>query len=71
MILKGIYLSMFYCLCYDTDISTDMSEDQVVEERYPDLNEEEDIRLDAIREELCENRGKMAIATGLGKTRTI
>ena len=27
-----------------------MSEDQVWEERYPDLNDEEDIRLDEIRE---------------------
>ena len=42
---------MFYFLCYVTDISTDMPEDQVAEERYPDLNTEEDIRLDAIREE--------------------
>ena len=33
------------------DISTDMLEDQVAEERDPDLNEEEDIRLDEIREE--------------------
>ena len=48
---KGMYLSVFYCLCYVTDISTDMSEDQVAEERDPDPNEEEDIRLDEIREE--------------------
>ena len=48
---KGMYLYVFYCLCYVKDISTDMSEDQVVEERDPDLNEEEDIRLDEIREE--------------------
>ena len=46
-----MYLYVFYCLCYVTDISTDMSEDQVAEERDPDLNEEEDIRLDAIMEE--------------------
>ena len=46
-----MYFSVFYCLCYDKDISTDMTEDQVAEERDPDLNEEEDIRLDAIREE--------------------
>ena len=51
MFVKGMYLSVFYCLCYDTNISTDMSEDQVAEERDPDLNEEEDIRLDDIREE--------------------
>ena len=48
---KGMYLSVFYCLFYVEDISTDMLEDHVVEDRYPDLNEEEDIRLDAIREE--------------------
>ena len=33
------------------DISTDMSEDQVAEERDLELNEGEDIRLYAIREE--------------------
>ena len=46
-----MYLYVFYCLCYVKDISTYMSEDQVAEERDPDLNEEEDIRLDIIREE--------------------
>ena len=51
MFVKGMYLSVFYCLCYDTDISTDMSEDQVAEERDPDLNEKEDIRLDEIWED--------------------
>ena len=51
MFVKGIYLYVFYCLYYDTDISTDMSEDQVEEERDPDLNEKEDIRLDEIRED--------------------
>ena len=51
MFLKGMYLFIFYYLCCDTDISTDMSEDQVAEERDPDLNEKEDIRLDEIREE--------------------
>ena len=44
-------LYVFYCLCYVNDISTDMSEDQVAEERYPNLNEEDDIRLDAIMED--------------------
>ena len=47
---KGVYLSVFYCLCYEMDIFTDMSEEQVSEERYPDLNDEEDIILYAIRE---------------------
>ena len=50
MFVKGMYLSVFYCLCYDTDISTDMLEEQVAEERDPDLNKKEDIRLDKIRE---------------------
>ena len=31
MLVKGIYLSVFYCLCYDTNISTNMSEDHVAE----------------------------------------
>ena len=48
---KGMCLYVFYCLCYEMDISTDMSEEQVPEERDPDLNEEEDIKLDEIREE--------------------
>ena len=47
---KGMYLSIFYCLCYEMDISTDMAEDQVSEERDLDLNEDDNIRLDEIRE---------------------
>ena len=50
---NGIYLSVFYCLCYEMDISIYMSEDQVSEERDIYLNEEEDIILDAIREKYC------------------
>ena len=38
MFVKGIYLSVFYCFCYDTNITTEYLEEQVVEERYPDLN---------------------------------
>ena len=38
-------------MSYDKDRSTDMSEYQVAEERYPYLNEKEDVRLDANREE--------------------
>ena len=45
-----MYFSVFYCLCYVKVTSKDMSEEQVLEERDTDLNEEEDIRLDAIRE---------------------
>ena len=48
---KVVYLSVFYCLFYVTDRSTDISEDQVAEERDPDLNEEEYIRLDETRED--------------------
>ena len=48
---KGVHLSVFYCLCYDTHINTDYSEEQVVEERDPDLNGMEDIRFDEIRED--------------------
>ena len=46
-----MYLSVFYCLCYEMDISTDMSEDHVLEEIYLDLNGKEDIRMDEIRDE--------------------
>ena len=49
MFVKFMYLYVFYCLCYAKDISTDMMEYQVTEERDPDLNVEEDVRLDAIR----------------------
>ena len=51
MIEKYIYLSVFYCLCYEIDISTDMSEEQMLEQIDPDLNEEEDIIIDNSREE--------------------
>ena len=51
MFVKGMYLSVFYCLCYDTDISTYIPKEQVAEERDPDLNEMEDIRFDEIRED--------------------
>ena len=36
----GMCLYVFYCLCYEMDISTYIFEDQVSEEIYPDLNEE-------------------------------
>ena len=35
---KGMYLSVFYCLCYVKYIPIDMLEEQVSEERDPDLN---------------------------------
>ena len=43
---NGMYFSVFYCQCCAIDISIYMSDDQVLEERYPDLNEEEGIRMD-------------------------
>ena len=49
MFRKGMYLSLFYFLCYEMHVYIDMSEDQISEERYPQLNEEEDIRMDEIR----------------------
>ena len=48
---KYVYLFVFYCLCYVKDISTYMSQDQVLEDRDPYLNKEENIRMDVIREE--------------------
>ena len=46
----GVYFSVFYCLCYVMDMSTKI-EEQVSEERVPDLNEDEDIRMDEIGDE--------------------
>ena len=51
MFVKGMYLSVFYCLCYDTNLTAEYSEEQMVEERYPDLDEMDDIRFDEIRED--------------------
>ena len=51
MFVKGVHFSVFYCFCYEMDISTDMLEDQVLEEIYLDLNGKEDIRMDEIRDE--------------------
>ena len=47
---RGMHLSVFYCLCYVKEMSTGFSEKQVFKERDTDLNEEEDIRMDEIRE---------------------
>ena len=51
MFVKDMYLFVFYCFCYVKYVSIDMLEYQVSEDRDPDLNEDEDIRLDPIREE--------------------
>ena len=50
MIGIGMHFSVLNFFCYEIDISTDMSKDQVSEERDPELNEEEDIRMDEIRD---------------------
>ena len=42
---RFMYFYFFYCLCYEMNLSTYMSEYQVSEERYPDLNEEKYIRM--------------------------
>ena len=47
----GVHFYLFYCLCCVKDIPPDMLEGQVSEERYPDLNEEDDIRMEDSREE--------------------
>ena len=47
---KGMYLSVFYCLCYVMYISIDMFEEQVSEKKDLDLNENEDFRMDEIRD---------------------
>ena len=46
---KYMFLFVFYCLCYEMEISKNMSEEQVSEKRDPDLNEEEDIIMDGSR----------------------
>ena len=40
MFERGMYFSVFYCLCYVKEISTDMLEEQVSEERYKELDKE-------------------------------
>ena len=51
MFERGMYFSVFYCLCYLKEISTDMLEEQVLEDRDLYLNAEEDIRTEDSREE--------------------
>ena len=43
MFERGIYFFMFYCLCYVKDISADVLEETMLEERDPELNKKEDI----------------------------
>ena len=51
MFERGMYFSPFYCLCFHKDISTDMLEEWVLEERDPDLNEEDNIIMEDSRED--------------------
>ena len=51
MFVRGMYFSVFCFLCYVRDISMDMLEKHVSEERDTYLNEEEDIIIDDSREE--------------------
>ena len=44
---------MFYCLYYVKYISTDMLQEQVLEDRDLDLNEEEYIRMEDNKEDHC------------------
>ena len=46
MFERGMYFSVFYCLCYFKETSTDMFEEQMSEDMDPDLNEEEDTRME-------------------------
>ena len=50
MFVTVMYLSVFYCLCSVKEISTDMLEEQMLEEIDPDLNEDKDIIMEVIRE---------------------
>ena len=47
---KCIFICI-YCLCFVNEISTDMLEEHVLEERNPDLNEDEDIIMEDSRAE--------------------
>ena len=51
MFERGMCFYVFYCLCYVKNISTDIFEEQMSEERDPEPNEEEGIRMEDIRED--------------------
>ena len=48
MFERGMYFSVFYCLCYVKDIPTDMLEEYVSDNRDLDPYEDEDIRMEVI-----------------------
>ena len=49
--LEKLCICLCFIFCVIKDVSTYISEEQVLEENDPDLNEEEDIIMDAIRDE--------------------
>ena len=51
MFERGMGFSVFYCLCFLKDTSTYILETQVLDEKYPDLNEEEEVRIEDIWED--------------------
>ena len=51
MFQRGMYLHVFYCLCYVEEISTYMLGEKVSEDRDMEFNEEENIRTEDSREE--------------------
>ena len=63
---KGINLSVFYCLCFVEEISVNIAEKQAMEERNPNIEQEEDLRISndwvehwkEVEEKENEERGK-------------
>ena len=49
--LKNVCICIFNCLCLVNELKTDILEEQVLEERDPDLNEEDDIKMTDSRQE--------------------
>ena len=43
--MKEVCICIFNCLCLVNELKTDILEEQVLEERDPDLNEEDDIKM--------------------------
>ena len=50
MFERGMYFSVFNCLYYVNEISMDMFEEWVLEERDPYLDEDEGIRMEDSRD---------------------
>ena len=58
MFERGMHVYLFYCLCYVKEISTDMLEEQVSEERDLELNDQEGIRMEYSRKDHCRDVSK-------------